>query len=231
MNAPSRSAALRVKLALTAPTLNAAAAALWEPSGGPSRHVSRYVAYLYAMHALIRASVPLMERAALRCGELPPGDPSAVPLARYLEQHIEEERGHDDWLLDDLAAAGADPAPARHGIGPPVVAGLAGAQYYWVEHHHPVALLGYIRVLEGNAPAPWLAGRLAARTGLPAAAFRTVREHAELDTGHLAAVDGLIDSLPLTRDQEEAVTVSALHTADGVARLFLQLAATPGGSP
>ncbi|MEV4558130.1 iron-containing redox enzyme family protein [Kitasatospora sp. NPDC049285] len=226
MSGLSRSAALRVKLGLAAPALHAASAALWEPSG----RARRYVAYLYAMHALIRASVPLMEHAARRCAQLAPGDPVAGPLGRYLAQHIEEERGHDEWLLADLAAAGADPAAARGALGPPVVAGLAGAQHYWIEHHHPVALLGYVRVLEGNAPAPWLADRLAARTGLPAAAFRTVRDHADLDTGHLAALDDLLDELPLTPAQEVAVAVSALHTADGVARLFLQLAATPGGS-
>ncbi|MFF4342866.1 iron-containing redox enzyme family protein [Kitasatospora sp. NPDC001540] len=226
MSGPGRSAALRVKLDLAAPVLDAATAALWEPSG----RARRYVAYLYAMHALVRASVPLMERAARRCAELAPGDPVAGPLGRYLERHIEEERGHDEWLLADLAAAGADPAAARDGLGAPVVAGLAGAQYYWIEHHHPVALLGYIRVLEGHAPAPRLADRLAARTGLPAAAFRTVRDHADLDSGHLAALDALLDDLPLTPGQEAAVAVSALHTTDGVTRLFLQLAAIPGGS-
>jgi hypothetical protein len=224
---PTASAALCVKLGLAAPALRAATAALWRQE--PSGLRPRYVGYLYAMHALVRASVPLMERAARRCAELAPHDPVATPLARYLERHADEERGHDAWLLDDLAAAGGDPAAALDRLPSPVVADLAGSQYYWIEHHHPVALLGYIRVLEANAPAPWLADRLAARTGLPAAAFRTVREHAALDTGHLADLDELLDSLPLTAAQQVAVGVSALRTADGVARLFTQLAAAQGG--
>ncbi|MET9913374.1 iron-containing redox enzyme family protein [Streptomyces sp. NPDC006476] len=226
MNRLSASAALRVKLDLVTPVLRSATTALWQPCG----LTSRYVEYLYTMHALIRASVPLMERAARRCTELAPRDPVAGPLGRYLERHAEEERGHDDWLLEDLAAAGADPTEAADRLPSPVVAELAGAQYYWIEHHHPVALLGYILVLEDNAPAPWLADRLAAGTGLPHTAFRTVREHADLDCGHVAALDALLDALPLTTAQQALVAVSALRTTDGVTRLFSHLATTPGGT-
>ncbi|MFJ8061268.1 iron-containing redox enzyme family protein [Streptomyces sp. NPDC096142] len=228
VRATTPSAALDIKLALAAPALGAAFAALWRP--GAAFPSSRYLAYLHEMHALIRASVPLMERAALRCARTASGDPVAGPLGSYLERHIEEERGHDAWLLEDLAAAGGDPERAAGRLPSPVVAELAGAQYYWIEHHHPVALLGYIRVLEGNAPTPWLADRLAARTGLPAAAFRTVRAHAELDGGHLADLDALLDSLPLTSAHRTALAVSALRTADGITRLFSYLATAPGGS-
>jgi hypothetical protein len=227
LSRPATSAALRIKLGLAEPALRAATEALWRHE--PSDLRPCYVAYLYEMYALLRASVPLMERAALRCAELAPGDPVAGPLGRYLERHIEEERGHDAWLLEDLAVAGGDPVQAATRLPSPVVADLAGAQYYWIAHHHPAALLGYIRVLEGHAPAPWLADRLAARTGLSDAAFRTVREHAELDGGHLAELDELLDTLPLTPAQQTALAVSALRTADGITRLFSYLAATPGG--
>ncbi|MEV6948592.1 iron-containing redox enzyme family protein [Streptomyces sp. NPDC051172] len=218
---------LGVKLALAAPALGGAFDELWRP-GAAVLH-ARYLAYLYEMHALVRASVPLMERAAVRCARTAPGDPVAEPLSAYLERHIEEERGHDAWLLEDLAMAGGDPAKTADRLPSSIVAELVGAQYYWIEHHHPVALLGYIRVLEGNAPALWLADRLAARTGLPAAAFRTVREHAELDGGHLADLEDLLDSLPLTPVHRTALAVSALRTADGVTRLFSYLATAPGG--
>ncbi|QMU80487.1 hypothetical protein GXW83_22545 [Streptacidiphilus sp. PB12-B1b] len=219
---------MRVTLGLAAPALRAAMDALWQQPDLDRR----YVEYLHTMHAVIRASVPLMLRAAARCAGLGPGDPLAEPLRRYFEEHAEEEQGHDDWLLADLAAAGADPAEPLLRLPPPVVAELAGAQYYWIEHHHPVTLLGYVLVLEGNAPAPWLADRLMACTGLPAAAVRTVRDHAALDSGHLRALERLLDALPLTGEQERAVTVSALHTAAALARLFHRLAApTPSPTP
>jgi len=220
-------AGLRAKLELLAPAMTAATTALWLPDDPELSR--RYVAYLYEMHALIRASVPLMERAARRCARLAPSDPAAGPLGRYLERHIDEERGHDAWLLEDMAAAGGDPVYAARRLPSPIVADMAGAQYYWIEHHHPVALLGYIRVLEGNAPASWLADRLAVRTGLPGAAFRTVREHAALDSGHLADLDETLDALPPAPAHSTLLAVSALRTAAGLIGLFSQLATTQGG--
>lgn len=222
----SAATALRVKLGLAEPALRAATAALWRHE--PSTLRSRYVAYLYEMYALVQTSVPLMERAARKCAGLV-DDPAAGPIGQYLERHVDAERGHDTWLLEDLARAGGDPADAVHRLPSAAVADLAGGQYYWIEHHHPVALLGYIRVLEGNAPATWLADRLAARTGLPDAAFRTVREHAELDGGHVAELDDLLDTLPLTPARQTLLGVSALRTAGGITRLFSTLATAPGG--
>ncbi|MER5639741.1 iron-containing redox enzyme family protein [Kitasatospora sp. NPDC002227] len=215
-----RSAALRLKLSFAAPALHHAMAELWRPEG----LTERYGRYLTTMHEVIRASVPLMELAARRCHQRAPADRVAGPLADYLERHILEERGHDDWLLSDLAAAGLDPDGRLQRQPPPVVARLVGPQYYWIEHHHPVALLGYITVLEANAPAPWLAERLAADTGLPGAAFQTVSHHAGLDTGHSDELAAFLDELPLSAAQESAVAVSALHTMQAATDLFTRLA-------
>ncbi|MFJ6755465.1 MULTISPECIES: hypothetical protein [unclassified Streptomyces] len=215
------SLALRTKLTPTTPVLRAATAVLWRPDGLRQR----YLRYLAAMHPLVRASVPLLERAAERCAEL--DDPAARSLAAYYTRHAEEERDHDTWLLEDLAAAGAGPAAVPH----PAVVELAGAQYYRIEHEHPVTLLGYIAVLEGNAPGPRLADRLTEATGLPDSAFRTLREHAELDGGHLDDLHRVLDELAPTPARQTAVSVSALHTANLLTRLFLSLAADPGGHP
>ncbi|GLX16537.1 MULTISPECIES: iron-containing redox enzyme family protein [Streptomyces] len=215
------SVALTTKLAPTTTALRAATAVLWRPDGLRQR----YLRYLAAMYPLVRASVPLLERAAERCAEL--DDPAARTLAAYCTRHAEEEHGHDTWLLEDLAAAGAGPPAVPH----PLVVELAGAQYYRIEHEHPIALLGYVAVLEGNAPGPRLADRLAEATGLPDAAFRTLREHAELDGGHLDDLHRVLDALAPTPTQQTAVSVSALHTADLLTRLFLSLADNPGENP
>ncbi|ARF72635.1 hypothetical protein B7C62_10375 [Kitasatospora albolonga] len=220
------SARLRTKLLLLEPELRGATAHMWRAGD----LLPRYRAYLCAMHAVIRASVPLMELALRRTSERR-GDPLAEPLAAYLAEHIQEEADHDAWLLEDLRAAGSTPGEALGPLPPPDVAALVGPQYYWIEHHHPVALLGYIAVLEGYAPAPGLTGRIAALTGLPAAALRTVREHAALDTGHLDELHALLDRLPLTREQEAAVAVSALHSLDALTRLFVRLGRSAPAPP
>ncbi len=145
------SARLRTKLLLLEPEFRGATHHMWRSEG----LLPRYRAYLCAMHAVIRASVPLMELALDRTrARAATGDPLAGPLAGYLEEHIREEEGHDAWLLEDLRAAGGSPEDALGPLPSPLIASLVGSQYYWIEHHHPVALLGYIAVLEGYAPAP-----------------------------------------------------------------------------
>ncbi|CAM5499542.1 iron-containing redox enzyme family protein [Streptomyces griseus] len=214
------SARLRVKLLLLEPEFRDATHRMWRADG----LLPRYRTYLCTMHAVIRASVPLMELALRRARQLDAsGDLLAAPLAAYLEEHIREEAGHDDWLLDDLRAAGGTPEDALGPLPSPLTASLVGSQYYWIEHHHPVALLGYIAVLEGYAPAPGLTGRIARLTGLPATALRTVREHSVLDTEHLDELYALLDRLPLGREREAAVAVSALHSLDALTRLFVRL--------
>jgi hypothetical protein len=216
--------ALRVKLGQAAPAVQAATARLWQQAGLRPR----YAEYLRVMHGVIRASVPLMERAAQLCVARGPADPAAGPVREYLEAHIREERGHDDWLLADLAALGAEPAETLAAQPPPAVARLVGPQYYWIEHYHPVALLGYIAVMEANAPAPWLAGWIQAAAGVPQAAVRTVREHAALDPGHAGQVLALVDSCPLTQAQERAIAVSGLATVHALVDLLDGLAGGHG---
>ena len=217
---PSSSARLRIMLRLLDAELLGAMEHMWRAE----ELLPRYRRYLCAMHAVVRASVPLMERALERATLLDMrGDPLGGPLAAYLREHIQEEKDHDAWLLEDAEAAGSPPGDALGPMPSPAVAALAGSQYYWVEHHHPVALLGYIAVLEGYAPAPDLTSRIARATGLPDAALRTVREHAALDTGHLDELYALLDRLPLTRGQESDVTVSAMHSLDALTTLFVRL--------
>jgi hypothetical protein len=164
-----------------------------------------------------------MREAQGRCTALP-DDPVAAALVRYYTGHITEELHHDEWLLADLAAAGRDPARVLAEPPSAAVARLVGPQYYWLRHYHPVSLLGYIAVLEGNAPATWLAGQLADRTGLPPAAFRTVHHHALADLGHSADFDAVLDALPLSVELGRAVSISALSTVAGLADVLVRLA-------
>src|SRR3954447_4318083 len=180
-----------------------------------------YPEYLFTSHCVIRASVPLMETARDVARAL--GDPVAVRLADYLAHHIPEELDHDEWLLGDLELIGHERAAVLRRPPSPTVASLVGAQYYWVEHYHPVALLGYIGLLEGYPPSPALIERLRAGTGYPRGAFRTMVAHAELDPGHGAELDELLDTLPLTREQTAVIGLSAMHTVDYYTRALEEL--------
>jgi Iron-containing redox enzyme len=171
-----------------------------------------YPEYLFVSHCVIRASVPLMETARDVAATL--DDPVAERLVPYFEHHIPEELDHDEWLLGDLELLGFERRDVLRRPPVPTVAALAGAQYYWIHHYHPVALLGYIGLLEGYPPSPAMIDRLRAGTGYPPGAFHTMVAHAELDPGHGAELDELLDTLPLEAEQATVMALSALHTID-----------------
>lgn len=183
-----------------------------------------YPEYLRTSHGIIRASVPLMETAQQRALLLAGGDAVAAELAPYLEHHIPEELHHDDWLLDDLELLGVERAAVLSRPPAPSVAALVGAQYYWILHYHPVAVLGYIAVLEGYPPTPALIDEMIARTGYDRNAFRTMIAHAELDPGHADELDELVDLLPLTPEQVGVIGLSAMSTVEQLTRVFVELA-------
>jgi hypothetical protein len=209
------SARLRRKLELALPLFVATGRRLWEHT----RIGDLYPEYLVATHGIIRASVPLMARALERAQTAASDDPAAAGLAEYLEHHVDEERGHDVWLLEDLEALGLsrDEVLAR----PPSasVAALVGAQYYWIEHYHPVALLGYIGLLEGYPPTIADVDALMARTGYEREAFRTLIRHAELDPLHREDFDEALDRLPLTAEQSAVIGLSGLYSINAFTRV------------
>ncbi len=168
-----------------------------------------YPRYLVHAHTKIRASVPLMETALAAARRLP-DDPVAVLLADYLEAHIPEECGHDEWLLADLEFVGVPREQVLEVVPSPAVAALVGAQYYWVQHVHPVGLLGYIGLLEGYPPARQDIERMQAATGYGPEAFRTLLLHADLDPHHGDELDAVLDSLPLTDRHRNLMGLSAI---------------------
>jgi hypothetical protein len=168
-----------------------------------------YPEFLIMWHGTIRASVPLMETALTTARALP-DDQVTVLLADYLEYHILEERGHDDWLLADLESIGVPRDQVLSRVPSPAIAALVGSQYYWVQHVHPVGLLGYIALLEGYPPAQQDIDQMQAATGYGPEAFRTLLLHAGLDPNHGDDLDRLLDSLALTEQQRTLIGLSAI---------------------
>ena len=167
--------------------------------------------YLFTLHTVIRASVPLMQAAEKRSLELGV-DSLCVALARYYHKHAKEEAGHDEWLLEDLEAVGVSRNEVLGRKPTEAVAEMVGRQYYWISHWHPVCLLGYIAVMEGYPPDRRMLAGLKSRTGYPPGAFRTLEKHSYLDVGHRRALYAVLDSLPLDERQREWVTLNAIHT-------------------
>jgi hypothetical protein len=115
-------------------------------------------------------------------------------LGPYFREHLEEERGHAEWLADDLLTAGIHVWQME----PPQQAMMmCGTVYYQLFHGDPAALLGYMLLMEGR-PAP--------RTQLEEIErlhgkelCRTLRYHAENDVDHARHLVDVVNLLPPPR--------------------------------
>ena len=217
---------LRIKVDLVAPTLAGS-------SGILLRHprarelVPRYLA---AGYYVARPTVPLMETALGRARELARDDAVAAGLVPYLERHIREEMHGDEpgaAALEDLVALGVDADDLRTGLPTPKIAALVGAQYYWILHHHPVGVLGFLQ-LERFHPRRDSVEQLIEITGLPREGFEQLLLHAELDIEHAAELDRVIDELPLEPYHERLIGVSAMQTIGLLAEVLFDVVEEAG---
>src|SRR5439155_27197650 len=101
-------------------------------------------------------------------------------------------------------------------------AALIGAQYYWIFHRHPVALLGFLE-LEAFHPDGPTVERLIETTGLPREGFRQLIIHSKLDVVHARDLHRLLDELPLERWHEQLIGLSALQTIGLLAEALLEV--------
>jgi len=167
--------------------------------------------YIYAGYCVATATVPLMEE-AIRCAKLLPDDPICKPLIEYLEQHIKEERGHDEWYIRDLAHLGMSREDVLGRIHPCNSTAMIGSQYYWIRHHHPVAFMGYLASIETYPPTVEYVNHLIKSSGLPAEGFDTLMKHAELDIHHRKDIINLMNTLPLTKAHKAMIEMSSFQT-------------------
>lgn len=170
-----------------------------------------YVAFLGQAYHHVKHTVPLL--AATRAGL---GARHAW-LHEGLDRYIEEETGHELWILDDIAACGGDAdAVARARPGLPCELLVA---YVWdtVTRVNPLGFFGMAHVLEGVSArgATGAAEAIRRGLGLPAGAVRYLSSHGELDQDHQRFFDGLMDRL-----DDPAGQADVLHCAAVVYRLY-----------
>jgi hypothetical protein len=172
------------------------------------------VTYLTFLHQVVRASVPLMEAALAQC-TLRPGSLHR-DLGSFLERHIHDEQAHDAWLLADLAVAGLTAEEVLNRRPSPSVAEMVGAQYYYAFHVDPIAILGYMCALECFPPSGPFVAEVEQRSGLPSAAFRTLREHSVVDLEHGRQLLELVDCLRFPSTEFHLVAQSGMGTLERI---------------
>jgi heme oxygenase len=170
-----------------------------------------YVAFLREAYHHVRHTVPLLKatKAALPAHH--------AWLRGPLDEYIEEEAGHDEWILDDIAACGADAEAVRHGPpGHPTEVMVAYA-YDVIARGNPLRFFGMVHVLEGTSVSLALmaADAIQAPLRLPDAAFSYLRSHGTLDVEHTAHFARLMERIDDPQDQADIV-----HAARAFFRLY-----------
>lgn len=147
-----------------------------------------YLDFLAEAYHHVKHTFPLLALAASRTSD-----------ERYqdaLVEYMEEERGHEKWILNDIRALGGDPDAVRDGQSGPACRIMVGYAYYAIEHISPYAFLGSVHVLEGMSVllADQLADVMKASLGLESDdGFSYLRTHGSLDSEHVAFFRTLVD--------------------------------------
>ena len=159
-----------------------------------------YLAFLEQAYHHVRHTTPLL---MLLGGRLPD---RLGWLRKAVAEYIEEEIGHEEWILNDIAAAGGDAEAVRESR-PGLPAELMVAYAYdLVNRGNPAGFFGMVFVLEGTSVALALtaADRIQQALALPNKAFSYLRSHGTLDQEHTQHLAALVNAMT-PEDQAEVV--------------------------
>lgn len=150
-----------------------------------------YIDFLTQAYHHVKHTFPLLALASARTQDEAYQD--------ALVEYMEEERGHEKWILDDIRAMGGDADAVRSGKPGQACQIMVGYTYYAIEWISPYAMLGSVHVLEGMSTmlADKAADAIQSSLAFPGnAGFSYLRSHGALDIEHVAFFKELITALP-----------------------------------
>lgn len=171
--------------------------------------LNEYRAFLQDLYHIVWHFCPVMATAAARCSE-------RFRDVRYdLYQRIEEEKGHDAWVLEDIEAIGGD-VRALHNTPPsPPAQAMIAFNYYACERIHPCSVLGMLYMLEvvSSVYGGRVADSIARALGRDASAggFKFLTSHAALDVDHMAQLNRLVKTIDDADAQAAVVNTTQVN--------------------
>lgn len=170
-----------------------------------------YAAFLCQAYHHVKHTVPLLMATGARLTD------RQEWLREAIADYIEEETGHQEWVLNDIAACGFDAEKARHST--PNFATEMMVAYAWdtVQRIDPLGFFGMVQVLEGTSIriADRAADSIQQTLQLPANAFSYLRSHGRLDQEHVAFFESLMNHIVDAHEQQVIV-----HAANNFYRLY-----------
>jgi pyrroloquinoline quinone (PQQ) biosynthesis protein C len=155
--------------------------------------LEEYRAFLHDLYHIVWHFCPVMAVAAARCSD----EFREVRYALY--ERIEEERGHEAWVLEDIGALGGDVSGAGTVLPSIPVQVMIAFNYYAAERVHPCSVLGMLYVLEviSSVYGGRVSDSIARALGRDVAAggFKFLTSHATMDVDHMASLNRLLKTV------------------------------------
>ena len=173
--------------------------------------LAEYIEFLTQAYHHVKHTVPLL----MAVGSRLPAEKESYREA--IAEYIEEELGHQEWILNDLAACGAEKESIRYERPNMATELMVAYAYDTVLRNNPMAFFGMVFVLEGTSInlASQAADIIQSHLGLPNKAFSYLRSHGSLDQEHIVFFEKLMNSLTDEKDQDDI-----LHAAKMFFRLY-----------
>ena len=180
--------------------------------GGITR--DEYTAFLVQAYHHVKHTIPLLMATGSRI------DSKQEWLREAVAEYIEEELGHQEWILNDIHACGANREKARESKPSPATELMIAYAYDTVQRINPLGFFGMVLVLEGTSVK--LVGKAADiiqdSLGLPDEAFSYLRSHGSLDQEHMRFYEMLVDKI-LNQDDQELI----IHAANMFYKLYADI--------
>jgi len=155
--------------------------------------VERYRALLLELYHVVWHFNPVSAAAASRM------DDSVQAIRHFLYEHMHEETGHENWVLNDLEAIGVTPADSRAHSPSVHTLALNGYNYWAADRRHPCSVLGMLYALEVIASVYGGPFASAIRESLLLDGDRGVSfidSHSTMDAKHMAELRLILNKLP-----------------------------------
>lgn len=128
------------------------------------------------------------------------------PLAHY----IAEERGHHEWILNDIAAMGGDKEAVRASTPLLDTQVLVAYNYDFITRRNPVGFFGMVYMLESVSVhiATPVAQALEKALKVDERVSSYLRSHGALDVSHMAFFTQLMGQITDPQDQKDIIEVA-----------------------
>ena len=173
---------------------------------GLQGNISRetYIAYLTEAYHHVKHTVPFL----MAMGGRVPEHKEWIRTA--IADYIYEEIGHEEWILNDIEAAGGNKETARFSKPRHATEMMVAYNYDYITRKNPVGFFGMVFMLESTSMQIATQGATVLKKGLnlPENAFTYLFSHGTLDIEHMEFFKRTVNLLTDPKDHEAVIEVA-----------------------